>query len=130
MPATATLTLPKPAWGNARRLESHMVVRETLGKEPIVIDGWLEMERLAYQYDNLTWTEKEDLLTYLFAHAGELYQFTDYDGAIFNGIILTDQIEVKQVALPVGNCPIAVGGNPVTPDRGLFSLGFEIGIVP
>lgn len=117
---TPNITLPKPRYGNVRKLNAHLSVQDTVGRETVVIDLWPETESLVYEYSNLTKSELDSLINFFVTNAGLKIYVIDFDAAEYWAILLTPELQPKQVTRR--------NDNYACPENELYSLDLEFAI--
>lgn len=90
-----SVVLPNPELGDTRTTEFGSLSRRTaLGEfTSFYNDEWPEQEVRRFEFSVLNLTERDNFITFLKDHPGELISF-DEDGETYEGIIITPDFEI------------------------------------
>lgn len=95
---TDSVTLFTPNLGDRYRLGVTRINRETRGGtlEVFASPQWPKLKTLALSFSSLTRDEKQSLLDFMEAYAGQVIKFTDWEGKQWVGIITTPEAPAVQ----------------------------------
>ena len=91
------ITLPNPRLGDVRRLDTQVVNHETRGGEHKSFKDadWPVKEIHVYEWTLLTGTERDNLQAFIIANAGSAVHIVDHNADEWDGIILTDVLDIR-----------------------------------
>jgi hypothetical protein len=105
------LELPNPILGDSEWWQDPSIVRRTSGQEILAVNdaNWQTIERFNVTWRFLDINLVDDLLTFLYEHAGEQITYVDYRGDSFDVIVLTLNNNTIQEGRDVVDYPNAKG---------------------
>lgn len=89
------ITLPNPAIGDVRRLQTDAINRDTRGGEHKSFHDWSTIETHVYEWGLLNEDEKDDLVDFFTDNAGKLVYILDHNGTTWGGVFLTDTLDIR-----------------------------------
>jgi len=91
------IVLPNPELGDARRLDTQVLNRETRGGEykSFKDSDWPVKEIHVYEWPLLDNTERDNLEAFFVANAGEAVHIIDHNSDEWDGVFLTDVLDIR-----------------------------------
>lgn len=93
-----TLTLPSPDFDNTEKLDFDRINRKTRGGDLIVFRDsiWTATKTLVYKFSYIPQVRINQLLQFMRLTMGLTIELIDFEGFVWNGIIMTPSGEVSQ----------------------------------
>lgn len=95
---TTTILLPNPEFNNSERISRTRIQRETRGGdlETFADDIWPIDDELAWTFNNITLSQRDDLASFLELTLGQEIKVIDHEGMTWKAIITNPEAEFVQ----------------------------------
>jgi len=90
--SATTITLPDPTLGNTEQIDTNSILRRSRGGELKAVDRWHNDHIYSYEFNILTAAEKDALINFIRASAGQEVSMTFLTDT-YVGVIISDELE-------------------------------------
>lgn len=95
---THTVTLRAPMFGNKHEHQATRINRKSIGHVQYTYSDpqWPKMETFRWQFDGLSVSQRDSLVALVKVSLGKLVRVTDYEGRIWDGLIVNPNGDLSE----------------------------------